>query len=190
MSARLNRKALLLGIVAVIVVGLVYFRTNRTLLHLEGPSFVPPRSRTESKVSEPWGKLSIGPVTGPPLSKWGQIRNIFYRLRSRYAGITIPIGQQVPLDMVMNFYYADLVPRPSVFVVYFSPGLNGSTAFLVPMTKTNSGRIISQRTSLDALLAFNGYSVVRLRRNVIKVFPSSMSDRYSDAPVNDLSSVP
>jgi hypothetical protein len=89
------------------------------------------------------------------------------------------------MNNAITLYYLDLVPRPNTFVVYYSPGLDGDTACLVPFSKTNLGQVIFPPASLDALLAFNGYDVVRLRRNAIKVFPSPMSVVYSEASVND-----
>jgi hypothetical protein len=184
-----RNRGLLLAIVA--AVGLVFLWLNTRLGQREAPtgSLDTPTSGTEPVVSARWGKYTMGPVTGSP-NPWTQIRSIFYRLRYHHAGIRLPIAPQATLNTAMTLYYLDLVPRPNSFVVYYSPGLDGGAAYLAPFSKTNLGQVVFPPASLDDLLAFNGYGVVRLRRNVIKVFPSPMARLYSDALVNDPSPDP
>jgi len=188
MSMKLTRtRGLVLVIVGIVGVGFVYLAMNTHLWQRKAAT-------ASSTVSARWGKFTMGPVTGPVTgggpNPWTQIRSIYYRLRSHHAGIRLPIVPQATLNHAVTLYYLDLVPRPNSFVVYYSPGLDGGAAYLAPFSKTNLGQVAFPPASLDDLLAFNGYGVVRLRRNVIKVFPSPMARIYCDAPVNDPSPDP
>ena len=78
-----------------------------------------------------------------------------------------------------------MVPRPSSFTTYYASGLNGASVSIVPITTTNAGRVSPVPATLETLLASNGFSVIHLKRNVIKVFPTSKSLIYANAPIQD-----
>jgi hypothetical protein len=91
----------------------------------------------------------------------------------------------VTLDHAIDFYVVAQIPRPNSFTVYYSPGLDGGSTWIAPITKTNLGHVRAIAASLATLLAFNGFTMVTLKRNVIKVFPTSMASVYSNAPINE-----
>jgi len=171
-----------LGIAAVAVLTIIAL--NENLRPRKSAPFV------VSSVPDPyWGKHGWGKVTTQYPSPWAHIMDLSYRLRSCLTGIQLP-GRQLSLDDVITAYYLAMVPRPSSFTAYYSSGLDGASVSIVPITRTNVGRVSSVAAPLETVLASNGFTVVRLRRNVIKVFPTSLSRLYSNAPINDVSQDP
>lgn len=180
--ARLGRKLLCwLGVVAVVVLTVIALKEN-----LEPPNSPTP---VVSSVPDPyWGKhgMSIRTVQYP--SRWVQMMDLYYRLRLRGTGMGMPLapGSLISLDHVIGHYYDSMIPRPSSFTIYYSSGLDGAAVSVGPITRTNAGQVVSVPVTLETLLASNGFTVLRLRRNVIKVFPTRMSLLYSNAPIKDL----
>jgi hypothetical protein len=161
-----------LGVVAIAVLTIIALRDNLWPQNSAAP------------VDSSWmGNVSVLTVQYP--SRWAQIMNLFYRLRLRRTGMQFPPGSQLSLDHVIGNYFDAMVPRPSSFTTYYSSGLNGASVSIVPITTTNAGRVSSVPATLETLLASNGFTVIRLKRNVIKVFPISMSSIYSNAPIRD-----
>ena len=130
-----------------------------------------------------WGKFTTGPLTAPYPNRWTQIRDVLYRLRAHWSGTYLP--GPVRLNLAIELYVTDMIPRPSRFTVYYSPGLNGDLYWIRPITRTNSGQVRPIAVPLGTLLASNGLSLVRLKADVIKVFPTRMADLYQNAPVLD-----
>jgi hypothetical protein len=132
-----------------------------------------------------WGKLRIGRVTVSYPSRLAQMKDFLYRLRARYAGIRLPAGSRVSLNTAITLHVNAQVPRPNAFTVYYSPGLDGEFTLIAPITKTNSSQVKMIPAPLRVLLASNGFSVVHLKRDVIKVFPTSMARIYANAPIDE-----
>lgn len=129
-----------------------------------------------------WGKHTISPGTPSYKNPWTQVTHFFGRLRTQYTGLSLPVGSPVSLDLAIALYVLQQV-RPRPFTTYYSPGLDGSTR-IMPITRTNSGQVSSIPVPLHVLLASNGFSVIRLKPDVVKVFPTSMAHVYSNAPIN------
>jgi hypothetical protein len=130
-----------------------------------------------------WGKFGIGPVSYP--NRWVQIKSLFARLRRQLTGEALAISSPVTLDQAICFSVMAHFPQPNTFTVYYSPGLDGSSTWVAPITETNLGKIRAIPAALPALLASNGYTIVHLRKNVIKVFPTIMAKVYSNAPIDE-----
>lgn len=131
-----------------------------------------------------WGKYTISLGTPSYPNPWTQVTHLFGRLRSQYTGLRLPVGSRLPLDAVITLHVIEQVRQPRTFTTYYSPGLNGASTSIKPITKTNSGQISSIPVPLHVLLASNGFSVIRLKPDVIKVFPTSMAHVYSNVPIN------
>jgi beta-lactamase regulating signal transducer with metallopeptidase domain len=134
-----------------------------------------------------WFKMTSGPILTFYPSLWVRTKDLLFRLRYRNSGFQMPLGaSRASLELVISGYFHNLVPRPNNYTVYYSPGLNARSTWIAPITRTNNGQVMAIRTPLDALLASNGLSVIRLKANCLKIFPTAMAGIYSKTSVDDV----
>ena len=92
------------------------------------------------------------------------------------------------MDDAMHYHavFERLDPTPA-FTIYYAPGMDGSSIGLqIPSgangAPTGPGAV---RKTLKELLALNGYTLVELRPNVIKVFPTKMAAKYGTEVIDE-----
>ena len=92
------------------------------------------------------------------------------------------------MDDAMSRYavFTRLDPAPA-FTIYYAPGMDGSLIGLQIDSGTNgvaTGPRLARMT-LKELLGLNGYTLVELRPNVIKVFPTKLAAKYGPEVIDE-----
>lgn len=137
-----------------------------------------------SRYRPTWGKLTYGKTIVPQgATVKGLLEQMRRAIELKLTGIQIPSSR--PLDLVIPQFVLARFPAPDSFTVYLAPGLDGRTTIITPITRTNGGRITVIPQTFTALLASNGLSVVQVRKDVLKVFPTYMARTYAKVPVEE-----
>ncbi len=99
-------------------------------------------------------------------------------LRARWASF-VPPSAGVPMELIAQIYPEFLYPPKTEFTFYYSPGLSPSSALIRPITNSPGATASSGPQSIRDLLAANGYTLVHLRSDAVKIFPTAEAARYA-----------
>ena len=104
------------------------------------------------------------------------------RLSSLFAGI--PTGTNAhPLSVVLGLHrHLELFPATNQ-VVYLGGRLDADRVSIYPVVTSNRSGIHPVRMQLAELLASNGLTLVRVRKDAIKIYPTEEDVRYQKAPL-------
>ncbi|MFO1462076.1 MAG: hypothetical protein U1G08_22055, partial [Verrucomicrobiota bacterium] len=133
----------------------------------------------------------IRQVSLPPL--WGKVTMTFSRkggfkdwldkvsraFRARGSTFTPP-PTGIPLETVAGAIYPMfLLPPPSTFSIYFSPGLSAESVLIRPITNRPAATLKKGPQGFRELLEANGYTLVHLRHDTVKIYPTFEAARYA-----------
>lgn len=135
-----------------------------------------------------WGKHVIGPSPAPGLGLQIKFRLFWMRLRNVLFGSPWPVGTKLTMDNAMSKYAMfERLDFTSAFTIYYAPGMDGALIGLQTISGTNQttkGPSVV-RMPLKELLALNGYTLVELRPNVIKVYPTKSAAKYASEVIDE-----
>ncbi len=132
-------------------------------------------------VSKIWGQrgMGLGPIRYT--SRWAWFHHLYRRFENNLCGELWPVAGTISMDDAMRQYalFERLFPSPT-FTIYYAPGMDGATIQLHAILGTNgpASKNATVRRTLKELLALNGYTLVRLRPDVVKVFPTKRAAEY------------
>jgi len=137
-----------------------------------------PLLRAVPSLQLPWRKFSMG--DSKPSGILERIQR-FSHMMNPWRPPFVPPVQGLPLDAVVRVIYREnLWFRPDNFTVYFSPGLDASQVTIRSVTNGlhHGGRKAGAK-GIRGLLADNGFALVHLQQNVVKVYPIAMEARFA-----------
>ncbi len=123
-----------------------------------------------------WGKHTIGVTAGPAPGLWLRVRGAIETVQSSFRGPQWPSKATLTLDHVMTiaFIYTRMDPT-APFTIYYAPGIDGSKVMVSTAVGRNAavppGAAV--RMSVNELLASNGYKLVQIRKDVVKIYPTA-----------------
>jgi hypothetical protein len=157
-----------------------------------------------------WGKSVMGPVRFSYPSLWSRLRAYRTRLENKILGIRLPAGATISMADAVHFHsVSGRLDPTAAFTTFYAPGLDGNLIQLRANPETNGVATVSGqrfedlmvraasgtprlatgpqtvRRTLKELLALNGYTLVELRPNVIKVYPTKLAAKYGAEVIDE-----
>ena len=157
-----------------------------------------------------WGRSVMGPMRFSYPSLWSWLRHHCSLLENKILGMPLPARATISMSGAVGYYAAFGRLDPTLaFTTFYAPGLDGDLIQLRATPGTNgiatdnvqgfddlilreisgtNGVATGPRTvrrTLKKLLALNGYTLVEVRPNVIKVFPTKLATQYGSEVIDE-----